>query len=73
MHIALAKGAVRAILVKTDAEVEPLAATRILKAVVEAENLGLLIMSKQALDNDANQMLAFRAVSLADSLSSTNY
>jgi electron transfer flavoprotein beta subunit len=55
LRTALAMGADRAILVETDAEVEPLAVAKILKAIVEAENPGLVILGKQAIDDDANQ------------------
>jgi electron transfer flavoprotein beta subunit len=51
----LAMGADRGILVKTDVEVEPLAVAKILKAVVEAEAPGLVILGKQAIDDDSNQ------------------
>jgi len=51
----LAMGADRGILVKHDAIVEPLAVAKILKAVVEAEAPGLVIMGKQAIDDDCNQ------------------
>ena len=52
---ALAMGADRGILVKTDTTVEPLAVAKILKAVVEAEQPGLVILGKQAIDDDSNQ------------------
>jgi electron transfer flavoprotein beta subunit len=55
IRTALAMGADRGILVKTDAAVEPLAVAKILKAVVEAEQPGLVIMGKQAIDDDSNQ------------------
>ena len=48
-------GADRGILVKTDAVVEPLAVAKILKGVVEAEQPGLVILGKQAIDDDCNQ------------------
>ena len=51
----LAMGADRGILVKTDALVEPLAVAKILKAVTDAEAPGLVIMGKQAIDDDCNQ------------------
>ncbi|MCW2308738.1 electron transfer flavoprotein subunit beta/FixA family protein [Rhodobium gokarnense] len=51
----LAMGADRGILVETDAPVEPLAVAKILKAVVEAEEPGLVILGKQAIDDDSNQ------------------
>jgi len=55
IRTALAMGADRGILVKTDATVEPLAVAKILKKVVEAEQPGLIIMGKQAIDDDCNQ------------------
>jgi electron transfer flavoprotein beta subunit len=51
----LAMGADRGILVKTDAPVEPLAVAKILKKIVEEEKPGLVIMGKQAIDDDSNQ------------------
>ncbi|MEL6202152.1 MAG: electron transfer flavoprotein subunit beta/FixA family protein [Pseudomonadota bacterium] len=51
----LAMGADRGILVKHDDVVEPLAVAKILKGVVEAEEPGLVILGKQAIDDDANQ------------------
>lgn len=55
LRTALAMGADRAILVETDQPVEPLAVAKILKAVVEAETPGLVILGKQAIDDDSNQ------------------
>jgi len=55
IRTALAMGADRGILVKTDAEVEPLAVAKILKAICEAEQPGLVILGKQAIDDDSNQ------------------
>jgi len=55
IRTALAMGADRGILVKTDAPVEPLAVAKMLKAIVEAEQPGLVIMGKQAIDDDSNQ------------------
>jgi electron transfer flavoprotein beta subunit len=55
IRTALAMGADRGILVKTDVTVEPLAVAKILKAIVEAEQPGLVIMGKQAIDDDCNQ------------------
>jgi len=52
---ALAMGADRAILIKTDADVEPLAVAKLLKAICDAENPELVIMGKQAIDDDSNQ------------------
>src|SRR5438876_2027616 len=51
----LAMGADRGILVKHDGAVEPLAVAKILKAVVDAEKPGLVILGKQAIDDDSNQ------------------
>jgi electron transfer flavoprotein beta subunit len=55
IRTALAMGADRGILVKTDAAVEPLAVAKILKAIVAQESPGLVIMGKQASDDDSNQ------------------
>ncbi|HYH71430.1 MAG TPA: electron transfer flavoprotein subunit beta/FixA family protein [Methyloceanibacter sp.] len=55
LRTALAMGADRAILVKTDAIVEPLSVAKILKSVVEKESPDLVIMGKQAIDDDCNQ------------------
>ena len=55
IRTALAMGADRGILVKTDTIVEPLAVAKILKALVEAEKPGLVILGKQAIDDDSNQ------------------
>ncbi len=55
IRTALAMGADRGILVKTDGPVEPLAVAKILKGIVEAEQPGLVIMGKQAIDDDCNQ------------------
>ncbi len=57
----LAMGADRGILVKYDAQVEPLSVAKILKKIIDAEAPGLVIMGKQAIDDDMNatgQMLA---------------
>ncbi len=51
----LAMGADRGILVKADGNVEPLAVAKILKAVAEEEKPGLIILGKQAIDDDSNQ------------------
>jgi electron transfer flavoprotein beta subunit len=51
----LAMGADRGILVKIDGSPEPLAVAKILKGVVEAEQPGLVILGKQAIDDDSNQ------------------
>jgi electron transfer flavoprotein beta subunit len=55
LRTALAMGADRAILIKVDGTVEPLAVAKLLKAVIEAEGPGLVILGKQAIDDDANQ------------------
>jgi electron transfer flavoprotein beta subunit len=55
LRTALAMGADRAILVQTDAELQPLAVAKALKAVVEREQPRLVIMGKQAIDDDCNQ------------------
>jgi len=56
IRTALAMGADRGILVKTDQTVEPLAVAKIIKAVAEAEKPDLVITGKQAIDDDANQV-----------------
>jgi electron transfer flavoprotein beta subunit len=61
LRTALAMGADRGILVETDVALEPLAVAKMLKAVVEKEGIDLVIMGKQAIDDDMNatgQMLA---------------
>jgi electron transfer flavoprotein beta subunit len=55
IRTALAMGADRGILVKTEGVAEPLAVAKILKAVADAEQPGLIIMGKQAIDDDSNQ------------------
>jgi len=55
LRTALAMGADRAILVKTDDLVEPLAVAKILKGVVAAEAPEIVILGKQAIDDDCNQ------------------
>jgi electron transfer flavoprotein beta subunit len=55
IRTALAMGADRGILVKVDHEVEPLAVAKLLKAIVDAEAPGAVILGKQAIDDDANQ------------------
>lgn len=56
IRTALAMGADRGILVKTDQTVEPLAVAKIIKAVVDAEKPDFVITGKQAIDDDANQV-----------------
>ena len=61
IRTALAMGADRGILVETDVELQPLAVAKLLKALVAKEQPGLVIMGKQAIDDDMNatgQMLA---------------
>ena len=55
IRTALAMGADRGILVKADGIIEPLAVAKILKAIVDAEKPGLVILGKQAIDDDSNQ------------------
>jgi electron transfer flavoprotein beta subunit len=55
LRTALAMGADRAILVQTDEMVEPLAVAKIVKALAEEEQPGLIILGKQAIDDDSNQ------------------
>jgi len=55
LRTALAIGANRAILVETAVETQPLAVAKILKAIVAREQPGLVIMGKQAIDDDSNQ------------------
>jgi electron transfer flavoprotein beta subunit len=55
LRTALAMGADRAILVKTDTALEPLAVAKIIKAVAGQETPDLIILGKQAIDDDANQ------------------
>jgi len=55
LRTALAMGADRGILVKTDETVEPLGVAKLLKAVAEEEKPDLIIVGKQAIDDDSNQ------------------
>lgn len=55
LRTAMAIGADRAVLVQTDAELQPLAVAKLLKALVDKEQPGLVILGKQAIDDDANQ------------------
>ncbi|PPE65902.1 electron transfer flavoprotein subunit beta/FixA family protein [Caldimonas caldifontis] len=55
LRTAMAIGADRAILVETDAELQPLAVAKLLKAVVDKEQPQLIILGKQAIDDDCNQ------------------
>ena len=55
LRTALAMGADRAILVETSEELQPLAVAKLLKALVDKEQPGLVILGKQAIDDDCNQ------------------
>ncbi|MGZ8231745.1 MAG: electron transfer flavoprotein subunit beta/FixA family protein [Burkholderiales bacterium] len=55
LRTAMAMGADRGILVETTAEVQPLAVAKVLKALIEKEQPKLVIMGKQAIDDDSNQ------------------
>ncbi|MBR9971825.1 electron transfer flavoprotein subunit beta/FixA family protein [Magnetospirillum sulfuroxidans] len=55
LRTALAMGADRGVLVQTDDEVQPLAVAKLLKAVIDSEAPGLVILGKQAIDDDSNQ------------------
>jgi len=55
LRTAMAMGADRGILVETDVEVQPLAVAKVMKAIVAKENPKLVIMGKQAIDDDSNQ------------------
>ena len=55
LRTALAMGADRAILIQTDSELQPLAVAKLLKAIVDKEQPGLLLTGKQAIDGDHNQ------------------
>ncbi|MEK8025819.1 electron transfer flavoprotein subunit beta/FixA family protein [Pseudaquabacterium rugosum] len=55
LRTALAIGADRAVLVETDVELQPLAVAKLLKALVDQEQPGLVILGKQAIDDDCNQ------------------
>ena len=55
IRTALAMGADRGILIQTDVPLEPLAVSKLLKSVIEREEPGLVMMGKQAVDNDNNQ------------------
>lgn len=56
LRTALAMGADRAVHVETDAKLEPLAVAKLLKAVADKENPQILLLGKQAIDDDANQV-----------------
>ena len=55
LRTAMAIGADRAILVQTDVELQPLAVAKLLKALIDKEQPGLIILGKQAIDDDCNQ------------------
>lgn len=55
IRTAMAIGADRGILVETDAELQPLAVAKLLKAIVDKEQPDLIILGKQAIDDDSNQ------------------
>src|SRR5690606_23836221 len=55
LRTALAMGADRALLVRAEGDVEPLAVAKILKGVIDGERPDLVIMGKQAIDDDSNQ------------------
>jgi electron transfer flavoprotein beta subunit len=55
LRTAMAIGADRSILVSTDAELQPLAVAKLLKALIDKEQPGLVILGKQAIDDDCNQ------------------
>src|SRR5260221_11693066 len=55
IRTALAMGADRGVLVQSDVELQPLAVAKLLKAVVDKEQPGLVIVGKQAIDDDSNQ------------------
>jgi electron transfer flavoprotein beta subunit len=55
LRTAMAMGADRGILVETTEEIQPLAVAKVMKAIVEKEQPGLVIMGKQAIDDDSNQ------------------
>ena len=65
IRTALAMGADRGIHVLADAALEPLAVAKLLKAIVEREKPGLVILGKQAIDDDANQTGQMLAALLA--------
>jgi len=55
IRTAMAIGADRGVLVETDAELQPLAVAKLLKAIVDKEKPDLIILGKQAIDDDSNQ------------------
>ena len=55
IRTALAMGADRGILLETDDELQPLAVAKLMRAIVDKENPNLVIVGKQAIDDDSNQ------------------
>ena len=55
IRTALAMGADRGIFIKTDSNIEPISVAKILQKIVEKENPDLVLMGKQAIDDDCNQ------------------
>ena len=64
LRTALAMGADRAVHVETDAKLEPLTVAKLLKAVADKENPQILLLGKQAIDDDANQVTQMLAALL---------
>ena len=64
LRTVLAMGADRAVHVETDAKLEPLAVAKLLKAVADKENPQILLLGKQAIDDDANQVAQMLAALL---------
>ena len=64
LRTALAMGADRAVHVETDAKLEPLAVAKLLKVVADKENPQILLLGKQAIDDDANQVAQMLAALL---------
>jgi len=64
LRTALAMGADRAVHVETEAKLEPLAVAKLLKAVADKENPQILLLGKQAIDDDANQVAQMLAALL---------
>ena len=64
LRTALAMGADRAVHAETDAKLEPLAVAKLLKAVADKENPQILLLGKQAIDDDANQVAQMLAALL---------
>src|ERR1041385_3855793 len=65
LRTALALGADRAILVETEVELQPLAVAKLLRAIVQKENPAIVILGKQAIDDDCNQTGQMLAALLA--------